>query len=148
LDLFQDKNRHPDSKLAFDALADAYDVLSHPDKHKEYYRELQRQRKASKLTWKRFIHRFQEFYHNLYSWALYTISRSKNKQEIEELQQWKKQLKEGLYVPWQDLKDHLILLPSKVDRFKYINELLIEKKWLILVSIFALSSMLLPKSDR
>lgn len=83
--LHPDKNPHPDAKKAFDAIQDAFEVLTSPMKRSSYDKKLSRR---SGITAKKVIKKIKTEWYNLKSRLLLLIHRigqGEGKEELDEL---------------------------------------------------------------
>ena len=83
--LHPDKNIHPDAKKAFDAIQDAFEVLTSPIKRSNYDKKLSRR---SGFTMKKVLKKFKTEWYNLKSRILlliYKIRKGEGHEELEEL---------------------------------------------------------------
>jgi hypothetical protein len=83
--LHPDKNPHPDAKKAFDAIQDAFEVLTSPTKRSTYDKKLSRR---SGMTSKKIIKKIKTEWYNLKSRLLlfiHQIRKGEGKEELDEL---------------------------------------------------------------
>jgi hypothetical protein len=119
---FSDKNAHPDSKIAFDSIQEAFETLSSPIKRESYNNE-QKKRKG-RPSLKRVIWYLTGEYQNIKSrFQLFWVrvfTRGEAKLEYQEL------VGDGIIAIKTSIHyfiEHIILLPSIVDRIRLVSEI-------------------------
>lgn len=142
LQVHPDKNPHPDAKEAFDAIQDAYVVLSSASKRKEHDMLLEKRARAKAWSLKKVRRAWGDSWYNTKSRALVTLHRCRTGKLREEwaelISVWKDAVagvKQGIL--------HFILLPSVYDRLLRVNEVWMDYKLYWISIVVALGSMLL-----
>lgn len=129
-----DKNPHPDAKIAFDFLQDAYETLSQESAKNEYDQELWKQY-SQRYHWnrKKVARWWSDLSMNVRSQLLLIRYQWKSGETIEVFQDIGRSLRERVEA-LRELIVHFALLPSALDRFFFVNELLWMQKLSITIS--------------
>lgn len=137
-----DKNPHPDAKEAFDAIQDAYVVLSSAGKRKEHNTLLEKRAKSRAWSMKKARRAWGDSWYNFKSRALVTLHRCKTGQLNQEWREVATVLKEGLSGLREGLL-HFALLPSVFDRAVRVNEVWVDFRLYWIPIAAAIASILL-----
>ena len=139
-----DKNAHPDSKIAFDAIQEAFETLSSPPKRSNYNAE---QRKlVGKPSIKKTLRSFAGGYQNVKSRLLLFWVRVFRRGEVGvEFQEIVGDRVAAWIAAVGHAAEHFVLLPSAVDRVRLMSEILYDSRtWLVVAACLgALPSVLI-----
>ena len=122
-----DKNPHPDAKAAFDALQDSFNTLANYQKRADYDKDLQRTKRRKKFTVKRMKKFWKDLWfnwHSRYLLFMHHLETGEAQVEIDEFMATFTTKRDALH----HLAQHFVLLPSALDRFKMMNEILWDHK--------------------
>ena len=150
--LFADKNPHPDAKLAFDALAEAHNVLSNPVRRAEYDAEYRREvavARAKRFNPRKIRKRLADELENWRSALLlfhYEVVFTESASGLQRNSVGKtlrilcERVKNAVKAKFTGMKlalhreiEHYVLLPSTGDRLQLLHEQLWRQKYHILV---------------
>jgi curved DNA-binding protein CbpA len=120
LTVHPDKNPHPQAKVAFDALQEAFATLSNPIKRATYDESLARRR--ARRTPRRLLKRVRDELYNHYSRLLLLQHRLRHGRADEEIAE-ARQAWDAVREAAADKLLHLTLLPTQEDRVLLVNEL-------------------------
>ena len=120
LEIHPDKNPHPDAKIAFDAIQDAFRTLSTTPARREYDEEHARR---NRVTIRRLRKKVFALFHNQFSALQLLHHRLLNGESHELVVELREGLQRKLAIA-KEVKVHIQLLPSIVDRFKLLHELI------------------------
>lgn len=120
--LFADKNIHPDAKMAFDAIQEAYETLSSPVKKIMYNTELKK--RSSKPSLKRLIYQIKGEISNIKSRILLFWVRVfvRGESELE----YKELIGDRITAVVTGIRhtaEHFTLLPTVLDRVRLASEI-------------------------
>jgi DnaJ-domain-containing protein 1 len=141
-----DHNPHPSAKEAFDLLHEAYSVLRSPVSREEYNREFMKFYSVvsplrlffSRKIRQKSIQKWKTRLSNLKSQLLLSYYQWRKGEKIEQLVQ----LMETFRMKSKELDDlfvHLSHLPTAFDRLEYMNEIIWDKKYQILLYLSQIS---------
>jgi hypothetical protein len=142
-----DKNPHPASKQAFDAIADAYTVLSTPSQRAVYDKQLKKERRMRRMTWKKLKKRLFQWRENMVSQCMVYLTEIRQQQRDRTLLSTLSSLLYSviqepytqLSINLQHSLEHLALLPSAMDRVSLLHEWLYDKR-VSLLTVLLLTS--------
>lgn len=133
--IYLDKNAHPDSKIAFDSIQEAFETLSSPIKRESYNNE-QRKRKG-RPSIKRVMWYLTGEYQNIKSrFQLFWVrvfTRGEAKLEYQEL------VGDSIILIKTSIRnfiEHIILLPSIIDRILLVSEISYDSRNYLLLCAF------------
>jgi hypothetical protein len=133
--LHPDKNMHPDAKKAFDAIQDAFEVLTSPSKRSNYDKKLSRR---SGMTMKKVLKKVNTEWFNLKSRVLLLIHKIRKGEGREELDELVVVPSKQVLSKVSNFGDKAVAL-SVVDRVSLLLELY-EDNWIsILLTSFFVS---------
>lgn len=117
MDVHPDKNRHPDAKIAFDCLQEAYEVLSSPVKRSSYDTSLE---KKQKRRWINRAKAVKNLFHNARS-----LMRAKiHLTELEEFKTLCRNIENGI----KGFIEKIIHAPTLADKALWIRDLVADNK--------------------
>lgn len=132
-----DKNPHPDSKIAFDAIQEAFETLSSPMKRASYNTE--QRKRTGRSSMKRTIRFLSGEIYNLRSrmqlfWVR-IFRRGELRVEYKELIGDKVA---AMVAAIAHTAEHIVLLPSIVDRVRLVSEISYDSRhWLVAAAFLA-----------
>ena len=135
MDIHPDKNRHPDAKIAFDCLQEAYDVLSSESQRKVYDTSLS---KRKRKVWIARSKAIINFLHNMKSKMQLLIARGKDYDLGSDINE----LKEAFEIVVNGIKDvynKLIWAPTFEDKLMLLKDLVADNKSRWIAGICALA---------
>ena len=144
LSLHPDKNPHPDAKLAFDLLQDAYVTLSSTALKQQYeqeYNKIQRARRKRYWQPQAYLYAIRSFWQNSWSQILYMYSQWKQGEAIDDLIACQTTMHTRIQHLYHSA-EHVVLLPSMIDRYWLLQEWW-SKQWKGVVMVSYLFSLLL-----
>lgn len=136
-----DKNVHPDSKIAFDSVQEAFETLSSPLKRESYNSE-QRKRKG-RHSLKRVMWYLTGEYKNIKSRSqLFWVRVFKRGEAILEYQELVGDRLTSIKTSLHHIAEHIVLLPTAFDRIRLVSELSFDGRNKLLLGALLISIFL------
>lgn len=138
--LHADKNIHPDSKAAFEAIQEAFETLSSPVKRNNYDKDLRKRtgRSSIKKSMRYLRGEIQNIISRMQLFWVRVFKRGEAELEYKELIGNRI---DGFRTSMWQIAEHLVLLPSILERLRLVSEMSFDSRNKLLLGCLLISSL-------